>query len=463
MGILRYLAQTGRARPGGAQPPLEAETPESPAHFTAGEVPSPRTLREQFLTALSGDRLVLTDLSASSGTEIVLSGRIREADLRRIAASTARVAPGAVGFELWSGGLLAPALKLGESPLGRIEAVAGAHPGLLWEATLDASNGLGARPVPETVLREAALELGRAGAGVIRVREAANRTDRLQPAIVAAARTDALVEACAVLPGDIAGPRIDGVVELLKKLAGLGAAIVAVEDPRGALRPASAYSLVRTIRRELPAIPIRLRVLETVGMAVATVVSAAEAGLGGAGVVALPLARPGAPPAATAVCAALAGTERAPAITDGDLAAMAIAWRSVLSAAGHWVAPATELEMTPPELPTRESIPPRAIADLETILRDTGDGANADRRREAILEAHDPTAYAEGRSLRQRYGVLAPLPTRLFREGMRPGEEVTVALTSNGDGEHRVALRTCEATSATFDVDGAEVRVELGA
>ena len=465
-GILRYLAQTGRDRPAEAPPPhlerpdARAEPPRSQGQ--AAEVVAPRAQRERFLQSLAADRLILTDVSASLGAEQALAGRVRAVDLAQVSAAASGLAAGAMSFELWSGGLLAPALRLGESALGRIEAIARAHPGLLWEATLDASNGIGARPVPETVLREAALELGRAGAGVIRVRDAANRTDRLQAAIVAAARTDALVEACAVLPGDIMGPRVAGIVELLDKLAGLGAGIVGLEDPRGALRPASAYALVRTIRRELPAVPVRLRVVDTVGMALATIVAAAEAGLGGASVVALPLVRPGAPPAASSICAALAGTERAPAIADDDLLAMTAAWRGVLAAAGSWALPPGELEILPPDLPTRESIPPRPIADLEALLRDDGDRVDAERRREAILEAHDPPAYADGRALRERYGILEPLPTRLFREGLRPGEEATVTL-SNGEGSRRIALRACEATSATFDVDGAEVRVELGA
>jgi pyruvate carboxylase len=419
-------------------------------------------LREQFLADLGGDRLVLTDASATAGIGATLGGRVRTSDLERVTRTLRCLAPGAMGMELLSGEVLSPALRLGESPLGRLEAIGAAHPGLLTEATLDASNGLGTRPVPETVLREAAAELGRAGVSLIRVRDAGNRTDRLQAALAAASRTDALVEACAVLPGDVAASRVESIVELLKKLAGLGAAVIGLEDPRGALRPMSAYALVRTLRRELPAVPIRLRSIETVGTAVATVTAAAEGGLGGATVVALPLARPGAPPAATAVCAALAGTERAPALVDTDLGAIATTWRVALAGATEWVTPRGELETTPPDLPTRESVPPRPAAELEALLREVAEGTTtAERRREAVLEAHDPAAYAERRVLVDRYGALSPLSTRLFVSGMRAGEETTLTLP-NGQGEHKVALRACEGREAAFLVDGAEVRVELG-
>jgi len=460
-GLLRYLAETGRRRsgnqPGGADddavPPLAATDAGAPA--------SARGLREQFLADLGGDRLVLTDASATAGIAACLGGRVRAADLERVARTARCLPPGAIGMELLSGEVLSAALRLGESAIGRLETLGDAHPGLLTEATLDASNGLGTRPVPETVLREAAAELGRAGVGLIRVRDAANRTDRLQAALAAAGRTDALVEACAVLPGDVAAGRVEPVVELLKKLAGLGAAIIGLEDPRGALRPMSAYSLVRMLRRELPAVPIRLRMTETVGTAVATITAATEGGLGGATVVSLPLARPGAPPAATAVCAALSGTERVPALAEADLEAIAGAWRVVLAGAAAWVTPRGELEVAPPDLPTRESIPPRPAAELEAILREAAEGTtNAERRREAVLEAHDPAAYSERRALLERYGALSPLSTRLFVLGLQAGEETIVTLP-NGQGEHKVALRACEGREAAFLVDGAEVRVEL--
>jgi pyruvate carboxylase len=236
---------------------------------------------------------------------------------------------------------------------------------------------------------------------------------------------------------------------------------VGLEDPRGALRPLSAYALVRTLRRELPAIPIRLRMTDTVGTAVATITAAAEAGLGGATVVAGPLARTGAPPAATAVCAALGGTERAPAVSEGDLDAIASAWRAVMATAAAWVTPRGDLETTPPDMPTRESIPPRPAPDLESLLREAAEGKTSpERRRQAVLEAHDPAAFAEGRALLDRYGALSPLSTRLFVFGLQAGEETTLSLP-NSQGEHRVALRACEDREAAFLVDGAEVRVEL--
>lgn len=465
MGLLRYLAETGRKRaPGGAASPAgDEEAGPPPAATDAGAPPSARSLREQFLADLSGDRLVLTDVSATAGCTRALAGRVRGVDLDRVAQGARGLPPGAMSFELHAGELLAPALRLGESPLGRLEALVAAHPALMSEATLDASNGLGMRPVPETVLREAATELGRAGVGLLRVRDAANRSDRLQAALAAAGRTDALVEACVVLPGDVAGNRADAIVELLKKLSGLGASIIGLEDPRGALRPTSAYALVRTLRRELPAVPLRLRLTETVGTAVATLVAAAEAGLSGASVVALPLARPGCPPAASAVCAALAGTERAPAVGEADLAAIGAAWSVVLGSAGAWLAPPEPLELAPPDLPTRESIPPRPAAELEAVLREAAEaGTSPERRREAVLEAHDPPAYAERRALQERYGTLSPLPTRLFTAGMAVGEEATVVLP-HGQGEHRVTLRGWEGSVAAFLVDGAEVRVPLGA
>ncbi|MBI2897074.1 MAG: hypothetical protein HYY06_26185 [Deltaproteobacteria bacterium] len=455
-GLLRYLAEKGRSRARPRLPPPRTEATQAVQIHPA----QPRLVREQYLSALASDGLVLCDVSATAGAELVLEARLRTADLERVVRTyvSAGVGP-AASFEVVSPGSLAATLGLGESPLGRLERLATVVPGLLLEATLDATTGLGTRPVSEAVLRETALEVGRAGAGLIRVREAANRLERLQAALAAAARTDALVETVCVLSGDVPGARVDGVVESMRKLASQGAAILGIEDPRGALRPLCAYGLVRALRRELPALPVRLRLVDSVGVAVASAVAAAEAGVGAVAVVQLPLGRPHGPPTASALTYALGSTERAPAIGEQALSAITREWRETIGALELWHVAQREHDGAPAEIPTRESVPPRATGDLETIVRQRSDRAT-DAVREAILEAHDPAAFQRRRRSLERYGQLTHLPTNLFVDGLAPGEDALVPAT-NGGAERHVVFRSLEGLSASFEVDGVSLDVSL--
>src|SRR5690606_31743070 len=118
---------------------------------------------------------------------------------------------------------------------------------------------------------------------VFRVFDSLNYLPNLKVAMQAVRKTHALCEAAICYTGDIDDPKRDKYslkyyVELAKELEKMGAHILAIKDMAGLCKPFAAARLVKALKQEI-GLPIHFHTHDSSGIASASVLKAAEAGV----------------------------------------------------------------------------------------------------------------------------------------------------------------------------------------
>ncbi|WP_296766454.1 pyruvate carboxylase [Sediminimonas sp.] len=290
--ILTYIADItvnghpetqGRAKPAAAKPPR-------PPRLQGAPAPGSKTLlEEQGAKAvadwmLAQERLLLTDTTMRDGHQSLLATRMRSIDMIRVAPAYAANLPQLFSVECWGGATFDVAYRfLQECPWQRLRDLRAAMPNLLTQMLLRASNGVGYTNYPDNVVREFVRQAAETGIDVFRVFDSLNWVENMRVAMDAVIESGKICEGTICYTGDILDPDrakydLKYYVGMARELESAGAHVLGLKDMAGLLKPAAASVLVRALKDEL-SIPVHFHTHDTSGIAGATILAAAEAGV----------------------------------------------------------------------------------------------------------------------------------------------------------------------------------------
>jgi pyruvate carboxylase len=238
---------------------------------------------------LAQDRLLLTDTTMRDGHQSLLATRMRSIDMVRVAPAYATNLSQLFSMECWGGATFDVAYRfLQECPWQRLRDLRAAMPNLLTQMLLRGSNGVGYTNYPDNVVRSFVAQAAETGIDVFRVFDSLNWVENMRVAMDAVIETGRVCEGTVCYTGDILDPDrakydLKYYVSMAKELEAAGAHVLGLKDMAGLLKPAAAGILIRALKNEV-AIPVHFHTHDTAGIACATILAAAEAGVDAADV-----------------------------------------------------------------------------------------------------------------------------------------------------------------------------------
>ncbi|PKP75342.1 MAG: pyruvate carboxylase [Alphaproteobacteria bacterium HGW-Alphaproteobacteria-6] len=291
--ILTYIADiTVNGHPetaGRARPPAEARVPKLP-RLVAAPAPGTRNLLEAKGPQAVADwmvaqtRLLVTDTTMRDGHQSLLATRMRSHDMIKVAPAYAANLPQLFSVECWGGATFDVAYRfLQECPWQRLRDLRRAMPNVMTQMLLRASNGVGYTNYPDNVVREFVRQAATTGIDVFRVFDSLNWVENMRVAMDAVIEQDKVCEAAICYTGDILNPArakydLKYYVAMGRALKAAGAHVLGLKDMAGLLKPAAARALFKALGEEV-GLPIHFHTHDTSGIAGATVLAAAEAGV----------------------------------------------------------------------------------------------------------------------------------------------------------------------------------------
>jgi pyruvate carboxylase len=292
--ILTYIADiTVNGHPetaGRPKPPAEARQPRPPKLQPGGLREGTKTLLEREGPKAVADwmlaqqRLLLTDTTMRDGHQSLLATRMRSIDMIRVAPAYAANLPELFSVECWGGATFDVAYRfLQECPWQRLRDLRRAMPNLLTQMLLRASNGVGYTNYPDNVVQEFVRQAAETGVDVFRVFDSLNWVENMRVAMDAVLENERICEGTICYTGDILDPNrakynLKYYVAMAKELEAAGAHVLGLKDMAGLLKPAAARILVKALKDELT-IPVHFHTHDTSGIAGASIVAAADAGV----------------------------------------------------------------------------------------------------------------------------------------------------------------------------------------
>ena len=229
---------------------------------------------------------------------------------------------------------------LKEDPWDRLHRLRKAIPNVLLQMLLRGSNAVGYTNYPDNVVERFVEEAAKSGVDVFRVFDSLNWTKGMTVACEAVRKQkNAVLEAAVCYTGDVSDPKrdkypLDYYVKLAKELERMGAHFLAVKDMAGLLKPFAAAKLVKALK-EAVGIPVHLHTHDTSGLAAATILEAAKAGVDVVDAALSSLSGLTAQPNLNSLVAVLKGTEWDPGLDEDGLQTLANYWETVR----EWYAP----------------------------------------------------------------------------------------------------------------------------
>ena len=220
--------------------------------------------------------LKITEVVLRDAHQSLFATRLRIDDMLPIAAKLDAV--GYWSMESWGGATFDACIRyLGEDPWDRIRELKKAMPNTPQQMLLRGQNLLGYRHYADDVVDRFVERACENGVDVFRIFDAMNDMRNIDTALKAVKKQGKHAQ------GTISytlSPvhNIDGWVELGKQIEDLGADSIAIKDMAGLLRPYAGFELVSRLK-EACDIPISLHCHATTGLAHATVLKCAEAGI----------------------------------------------------------------------------------------------------------------------------------------------------------------------------------------
>ena len=291
--ILTYVADVtvnGHPETKGRELPAPDIKAPGPPVLSGEPLPGTRSLLEEkgpqavadWLRAQS--RLLLTDTTMRDGHQSLLATRMRSLDMIRIAPAYAANLPQLFSVECWGGATFDVAYRfLQECPWQRLRGLRAAMPNLMTQMLLRASNGVGYTNYPDNVVREFVRQAAVTGVDVFRIFDSLNWVENMRVAMDAVIANGKVCEGALCYTGDILNPDrakydLKYYVAMAKALEAAGAHILGLKDMAGLLKPAAARVLIQALKQEV-GLPIHFHTHDTSGIAAATVLAAAEAGV----------------------------------------------------------------------------------------------------------------------------------------------------------------------------------------
>jgi pyruvate carboxylase len=292
--ILTYIADisvNGHPETAGRdRPPAEARAPKPPA--VPAEAPPPGV--RQILEAegpkavadwmLEQSQVLVTDTTMRDGHQSLLATRMRSFDMIRVAPAYAHRLPQLFSVECWGGATFDVAYRfLQECPWQRLRDLRAAMPNLMTQMLLRASNGVGYTNYPDNVVEAFVAQAAASGVDVFRVFDSLNWVENMRVAMDAVIASGKICEAAICYTGDIFDPDrakydLKYYVAMGKELRDAGAHVLGVKDMAGLLKPTAAYTLVKALKEEV-GLPVHFHTHDTSGIAAASILAAARAGV----------------------------------------------------------------------------------------------------------------------------------------------------------------------------------------
>ena len=292
--LLTYLAEVtvnGREEVDGrARPPAHARPPRAPRVRAEAPAKGTRQLIDEKGAKgladwmLAQERLLITDTTMRDGHQSLMATRMRSFDMVRAAPAYAHDLPQLFSVECWGGATFDVAYRfLDECPWQRLRDLRERMPNLLTQMLLRGANGVGYTNYPDNVVRRFVAQAAESGVDVFRVFDSLNWVENMRVSMDAVLETGKVLEGAVCYTGDLDDPDrskydLKYYVEMGRALADAGSHVLGVKDMAGLLKPDAARALVKALKEET-GLPIHLHTHDTAGMAPATVLAAAEAGV----------------------------------------------------------------------------------------------------------------------------------------------------------------------------------------
>lgn len=291
--VLTYIADiTVNGHPETADrpaPPADLKAPKPPA-LRADPAAGTRTLLEAEGPQAVADwmkaqkQLLITDTTMRDGHQSLLATRMRSIDMIKVAPAYAANLPQLFSVECWGGATFDVAYRfLQECPWQRLRDLRNAMPNVMTQMLLRASNGVGYTNYPDNVVQEFVRQAAESGVDVFRVFDSLNWVENMRVAMDAVVEAGKVCEGTVCYTGDILNPDrskydLKYYVGMAKELEAAGAHVLGLKDMAGLLKPAAARVLVKALKEEV-GLPIHFHTHDTSGIAGATILSAADAGV----------------------------------------------------------------------------------------------------------------------------------------------------------------------------------------
>jgi pyruvate carboxylase len=233
---------------------------------------------------LAQKEVLITDTTTRDAHQSLLATRMRSFDLIKAAPNYAHDLPQLFSVECWGGATFDVAYRfLDECPWQRLRDMRASMPNLLTQMLLRGSNGVGYTNYPDNVVQGFVKQAAETGIDLFRVFDPLNWVENMRVSMDAVLESGKILEAAICYTGDVldsARPKYDlkYYVEMAKALKDAGTHVLCIKDMGGLLKPAGARLLVKTLKDET-GLPIHLHTHDTAGIACATLLAAAEAGV----------------------------------------------------------------------------------------------------------------------------------------------------------------------------------------
>jgi len=229
-------------------------------------------------------QLLVTDTTFRDAHQSLFATRLRSYDMLAVADAAARRTPNLYSMECWGGATFDTALRfLHEDPWVRLRALRAKIPNICFQMLFRGSNAVGYSNYPDNAVAGFVKHAAEAGMDIFRIFDSLNYLPNLKVAMEAVQETHAICEGAICYTGNILDKSrnkysLKYYLKLAKELERMGAHILAIKDMAGLCRPAAAHALVKALKDEI-GIPIHFHTHDTSGIAAASVLSAADAGV----------------------------------------------------------------------------------------------------------------------------------------------------------------------------------------
>ncbi len=344
--LLRFIGEVavnGNPEMKGRKKPEHALAPAMKPKRGMGHGPIPEGTRDR-LKALGpagfskwlrdNPQVMLTDTSMRDAHQSLFATRMRSRDMIDIAPYYARMLPNLLSMECWGGATFDVAMRfLKEDPWQRLADLRERVPNVPFQMLLRSANAVGYANYPDNVVKFFVRQAAEAGMDIFRVFDSLNWVDNMRVAMDAVIESGGVCEGAICYTGDIFDtnrPKFDlkYYVTMAKQLEKAGAHILGIKDMAGVCRPRAIRTLVKALRDET-GLPIHFHTHDTSGIAAASVLAAAEAGIDAVDGALDSLSGLTSQPNLTSIADALAGTERAPNVDTGAMRELSDYWEGV--------------------------------------------------------------------------------------------------------------------------------------
>ncbi|MEL7300194.1 MAG: pyruvate carboxylase [Pseudomonadota bacterium] len=272
------------------KPRADVKDPRPPAPKTEAPTPGTRNILEEFGPQAVADwmkeqkQLLITDTTMRDGHQSLLATRMRSIDMIRVAPTYAANMPGLFSLECWGGATFDVAYRfLQECPWQRLRDIRARVPNIMTQMLLRGANGVGYTNYPDNVVQFFVKQAAETGIDVFRVFDSLNWVENMRVAMDAVIANEKVCEGTVCYTGDILNPErskydVKYYVAMAKELEKAGAHVLGLKDMAGLLKPAAARVLIKALKDEV-GLPIHFHTHDTAGIATATILAAAEAGV----------------------------------------------------------------------------------------------------------------------------------------------------------------------------------------